>query len=107
MHSVMAHQHHSELDYNEHIEAHESATSFLDFIKLAFHVDLGEDHLEDYEVVQQAELNFDLFVTTVLDISFDLENTTSGSQQLFVFQEKLHSQYLSRHLSLRGPPTSI
>lgn len=90
MHSILPHEHHSELDEEQHVVAHETATSLLDFIKLAFHVDLGEDHLERYKITQQEHLAFDLIIPSTLNPSFEVVRTEITSQKSSLFQEKLH-----------------
>ena len=104
LHTVLPYEHHDELNQNQNIEAHATANSLLDYIKLAFHVDLGEDNLEGYKITQHEQLNFDLILFFTLDFSFEIQNTAAASQHFVNFEEKLHSRYYSRHLSLRGPP---
>jgi hypothetical protein len=104
LHTFLPHEHHDELKQNQNIEAHANANSLLDYIKLAFHVDLGEDHLEGYKITQHEQLNFDLILFFSLDYSFEIQLTAGAAQHFVNFEEKLHSRYYSRHLSLRGPP---
>lgn len=104
MHSVLPHEHHSELNENQHVEAHDTATSLLDFIKLAFHVDLGQDHLESYKVVQQEQVAFHLIIYPAIDFSFETLFTEFASPKFLPFQDKLHTKYLSQPRRVRGPP---
>lgn len=104
MHSILPHEHHSELDVNQHVEEHETATSLLDFIKLAFHVDLGQDHLESYKVDQQEQVTFHLIASPILEFSFEAPCTQAQPQKFIPFEDKLHSRDFPQHLRLRGPP---
>ncbi len=104
MHSILPHEHHSELDENQHIEAHETANSLIDYIKLAFHIDLGQDHLESYKVTQQEVLAFDLISYPTLDFSFHITSTEIQSQKFIPLTDNFQSTYFSQHLRLRGPP---
>jgi hypothetical protein len=49
LHSLIPHQHHCELDHVEHLEQHQKADDLFDLLQLFFHIDLGGDHLNNYE----------------------------------------------------------
>lgn len=49
LHSFMPHQHHSEISEERHSLEHKDADSILDYLLLAFHANLGENHLEEYQ----------------------------------------------------------
>jgi len=103
-HSFLPHDHHYELDDDQHFEAHQTAATLLDFIKLAFHVDLGQDHLESYNVAQQEQIALDLMIIPNFDYLLGPIFITVTPAKHFPFQDKLHSRHLIKHLSLRGPP---
>lgn len=104
MHSVLPHEHHTELNDNQNIQAHERATSLLDFIKLAFHIDLGQDHLEKYKAASQEQVTFDSYVSEIPDFSLETVYFENESQKFLAYKNNLYSKYYSRHHSLRGPP---
>ncbi|MFT4739085.1 MAG: hypothetical protein ACI8QD_000453 [Cyclobacteriaceae bacterium] len=104
MHSVLPHHHHGDLNENQNVNAHETASSLLDFVKLAFHVDLGQDHLESYNVAQYEQVSFDILSVAINDFLFEASITEISFPKRFPFQENLHARFLSHHLSVRGPP---
>lgn len=57
MHTLVPHQHHDDLSYEDNLIEHNSATSILDYLELAFHADLGEGHLEHLDSANGPELN--------------------------------------------------
>ena len=103
-HSFMPHEHHEENALDEHIVEQESAESLLDFLKLAFHFNQGENHLEELEVPQNFQAIALPYSFLVEAISFEplfFEVTTNGfSHHLSIFQNHL----LDHYLSFRGPP---
>ena len=105
LHSILPHKHHTELNALEHVTQHESATSLLDFIKLAFHLDQGEDHLENFKVAEQYQLSIDLFVFSQLDFSLEAKVVELWSIDFPVYQYTQYHKYLLPQLRFRGPPS--
>jgi hypothetical protein len=68
LHSVIAHEHVSEMSDVEHFTAHKNPASVFDTIALSFHVDSGSGHLENF--VEQVADGFghDNFVNDAADI---------------------------------------
>lgn len=104
MHSFLPHSHHDELSDTEHTEVHEEAESILDFFRLAFHVNQGENHLEDFKNSPQYQTQF-LLVASIVDLEF-------GSVLIEEFPKLNSTAYLSnfqtrfryKGLNFRGPP---
>lgn len=57
LHNTLPHTHHSELDETLHSAEHQKANSLLDFLQLSFHIDLGGDHLENFEHANELDLS--------------------------------------------------
>lgn len=103
MHTVLPHEHHSELDEVEHVEQHETATGFLDFIKLAFHMDQGEGHLEKYQP-SGASFLFTAILAEELTLEFQPVLFYQSDFTSSIEEEILQSRFLSSQLRFRGPP---
>lgn len=101
LHTFIPHQHHSELDEIEHYEQHKQADNLYDLLQLAFHIDLGSDHLEAFKTV-----SFDY----VHPYSFDYKTISASSYQLIYITsapqdfELLQAPDLLESLKFRGPP---
>ena len=102
LHSVLPHEHHSELNPEEHLAQHQAAKGLLDFIKLSFHIDQGEDHLEKYQRAYSSFL-FQALPADELLVAFHPVDIRKSVPPSF-FQESLHSRFLSSQLRFRGPP---
>lgn len=50
--------HHSSFIGDEHKIEHETADNLLDYLRLVFHSDIGEGHLENFESAQGIDFNF-------------------------------------------------
>lgn len=104
LHTFIPHHHHSELDEMEHYEQHQQADNLYDLLQLAFHVDLGSDHLEAFKTV-----SFDY----VHPYSFDCKTISVSSYQLIHITptpqdfELLQAPNLLESLKFRGPPCMV
>lgn len=103
LHTMLPHEHHTELNEAAHIVEHQTATGLLDFIKLAFHLDQGEGHLEKFktagfnyffEAIPYTEIELEQFVPVFIDNDF----------QVLASIDTFSSRYLSSQLRFRGPP---
>lgn len=104
LHTVLPHEHHSELKATEHEVQHETAHSLLDFLKLAFHMDQGEGHLEDYKTSSTVYFHFDAVVSAVIVPSFEPVLSYSLSTPQYTTQTKIPPRYFCSSLRFRGPP---
>lgn len=57
MHNLSPHLHHSEMTEEEHRLQHEEASSWLDWLLLSFHDDLGGGHLECFSHVEKLQIS--------------------------------------------------
>jgi len=110
MHSILPHEHHDELSSTNHDFLHESADSFLDYVKLIFHHDMGEGHLEHFDCGNN-DFNVEAPVITAL---FNIPEITIWSSLLLpdldskpflTFDDPLPDIRYQQHFSLRGPPS--
>ena len=102
MHAILPHEHDDQIvdDY----EIHVSANSLLDIIELAFHFDLGENHLEVFKSSTQTRLTLAVYLIeeSVINIAPILL-----SEDFYSFQphiQQLRTRYLYQNLQFRGPP---
>jgi hypothetical protein len=115
LHSVLPHQHHSDLEQTEHSQTHRQADGLMDFIKLIFHQDMGEGHMENFEQGQSLDIslsftiddsqNLDQFKdyhSSILSIYFN----ESDRSYLYYDDIPILKRYVIEHLDLRGPPIS-
>ena len=103
LHTVLPHEHHSELNEVEHVAQHESAKGLLDFIKMAFHMDQGEGRLEKYQV-SGINFLFPAILAEKLSVIFQPVVLFEKSFPISLSEEHFHSRFLSSHLRFRGPP---
>ncbi|MFT7034426.1 MAG: hypothetical protein ACJA2S_002940 [Cyclobacteriaceae bacterium] len=104
LHTVLPHEHHSELKATEHEVQHETANSLLDFLKLAFHMDQGEGHLEDYQASNTIHFNLDAVVSWLVVPSFVPVLSYTLSTPHYTAQNEIPPRYFSSALRFRGPP---
>ncbi len=104
LHTVLPHEHHSELSGKEHCEQHETAANLVDFIKLVFHMDQGEGHLEKYQTSGQASFLFHAILVEELLPDFETIVSSENDFPNPFIQNSLHSRLLSSQLRFRGPP---
>lgn len=112
LHTLLPHQHHSELGNLEYEIQQKEANSLLDYIKLIFQEDVGEAHLEHIVVGQgfeiDTEVNFiyppapsiKLFGDFLEVIPFSMHD--EGNYTLLNFSPQRQHQC---SLALRGPPS--
>lgn len=102
LHSFLPHQHHNETADDRHFIEHDNADSILDYLKLAFHANLGENHLEEYEKASSVFMAFfPPFQTT-----YELNNTWVEQNDI-KFEDQLvclHELQLTEQSQFRGPP---
>jgi hypothetical protein len=65
LHGLLPHHHHEEMDGVQHFAAHETADNWIDYLQLAFHLNPGENHLEDYHLTDFSPANI-LLVTSLI-----------------------------------------
>lgn len=103
LHSFLPHSHHDELSEEEHIEVHEEAVTLLDFIRLAFHIDPGKNHLEDFKNAQQYQAQF-LLAETELKIEFQVILLEESPAYTTTYFSNFQTRFRHKGLSFRGPP---
>ncbi len=105
LHGVLPHDHHEELEETIHVTQHESASGLLDFLALAFHLDQGEGHLDDYQPEASYHLACFSLYTDLISIGLQPAMIVDVEELYFSYQVKLPSRYFSAYPSFRGPPT--
>jgi len=108
---VVPHSHRGDVSYSNEAVNFESADSFLDIVKIAFLVDLGEGHMDNYHSSDGlADYSFDFTIDLFQQIPNCLLSTIELDdvvieKQIF-FRESMHPPRI--HLdtyTLRGPPS--
>ena len=49
LHALIPHIHHDQVSDAQHEEEHITADSWADYVKLMFHIDLGDGHLDHFD----------------------------------------------------------
>lgn len=104
LHSFLPHSHHDELSDSEHTEVHEEAETILDFFRLAFHVNQGENHLENFKNAQQYQAQF-LLVASIIELEFGpvlIEEFPKLNETAYL--STFQTRFRHKYLSFRGPP---
>lgn len=114
LHTLFPHEHHDELSSVEHEVQHLEADSLIDFIKLIFHEDMGEGHLEHVVVGHILSLDFQLDynfqnVTYQQYAFLSTENRLNNTQvkEEFVLHDISPQRIYYQEPTHRGPPSNI
>lgn len=107
IHNTLPHQHHNELGEVSHAEEVSEATSLLEFLQLGFHLDIGSDHLANFEKAERVSFSLPFFIEFVANSQFDLVPIDKVKPTAFIH---IKSAALTHHywheISFRGPPTA-
>ncbi len=105
LHTVIPHDHHEDMSEftRTHVIEHESATSWFDYINLAFHFSPAKNHLEDFEKSNQ-NFSFDFHASyQLLDFKNIVENVLENEWHIADDSRELRSPYVILP-RFRGPP---
>ena len=102
LHTLIPHQHHTELDDSSHYSQHQKADNLYEFFQLIFHQDLGEDHLEDYQTPAFYSAPSDCVDTHLPQPTYVL----SFSEPFPTTNASIASYQVTQYLRFRGPPYS-
>jgi len=115
LHSVLPHQHHDDLNDSEHKEAHAEADDLIDYLKLVFHTDLGDGHMENFDQGKGYDLDLDTSFDSNPDIAAvacvqPFLNNISNSihfQNTIPHDVPILRQYFLSNTNFRGPPAIV
>lgn len=115
LHSFIPHNHYEELTDNERTEIFADKGGFIDYMKLIFLTDLGEDHMEtfdrdeqiDHTFKYQIEVNSDIIILAGVLSPTHLQEHKIRFQDNFKDDIPLISQYFLSHIDFRGPPDHV
>lgn len=109
LHSLVPHVHHAES--TEIYCIAEGDISLLEQLSLIFHLDMGDDHLEEFQpgdtlhfdTIEYVDINLDWCPLTW----FNKHNTSSSTNQKIVryIEDPFPDIYLISHHGRRGPPS--
>lgn len=108
LHSFIPHKHHSEFSFTEHESVHQEASNIIDFLSLAFHVDHGEKHLEEFTVAgaDVHSIDTEFQIPVAFDQSFISGTPVFNEKQVgFTSEPSVSNLLLTCEHSLRGPPS--
>ena len=105
LHTVFPHDHHNQQSSEEHFLEIGVATSIFDIIELAFHLDLGEDHLENFQVTPKTAFHLSPFIVDDL-LNFELPAIIKLNDDSFpaTLSEPFLEQSYRSEDRFRGPP---
>ena len=111
----MPHEHHDELDRDEHTAEHAQAENLLDYLMLIFHADLGDGHMESFD--QHNEVGFDVAFTVDLFPYLPpphsyyplLLKPSTGQKRISSFDHGIPilKKEVIANLDFRGPPSIV
>ena len=112
LHSVVPHVHHDQISDAQHEEEHLSADSWKDYIKLIFHTDLGDGHLEHFNSADGLDLQLITAPVVIPVCGIVIEHRLLVSSELryivnngFIdHDDPLPAKYFNSPSPLRGPP---
>ncbi|WP_421765563.1 hypothetical protein [Ekhidna sp.] len=106
LHTFMPHHHSDQISEEQHFIEHSEADSLIDFIRLAFHLNPGENHLEEFEQNTGVTLHFpvaDFHKIEVPNQVIDIATPSFTKAQ----DVAIEHQFTSLSLSFRGPPQLV
>lgn len=109
LHNLTPHLHHGEVSNDEHEKNHVEAMSFLDWVKLPFHEDIGEGHLEnfisaDFSFVSVEQIGEKLPPLLLINVLLYHEDNGSEIRELLQPIPILPDKLFQASSFLRGPP---
>ena len=112
LHSIVPHVHHDQVTGAQHEEEHISADSWVDFVKLLLHVDLGDEHLENFETATGYDLQLVAAPVIIPTYGIVIDHSLLVSSELrFIVNngysdhdDPLPTRYFHSAATLRGPP---
>lgn len=114
-HNIIPHFHHNEMSQQAHEEDHKNADNLWDWLKLAFHNDLGDGHLEAFS--ESDPLSLDTLIdwtptpnspfVPALSLTFPPKEGTNSSPSLIAYWYPPIIAPLTKTTPFRGPPTNL
>jgi hypothetical protein len=102
LHSVIPHEHHSDMDDVLHYESHTCATSLFDLIQLSFHNNPGDHHLEEFQVTDQIVLDY---FPGIGIVQYEILLRCETNNAYPVCSDRYYSRFYIASLPFRGPPS--
>lgn len=108
LHSIIPHKHHSEITLSEDLQQHQSVDKLIDYVALAFHLDPGQGHLEEF-LTTSTDLASDNHFTLSFPIGWEplngifnqINQPTQYAEQPMAAPREVYGEAIG----LRGPPT--
>ena len=103
----MPHQHHTELNTITHSEEISEANTLLEFLQLGLHLDIGSDHLANFEKADRVSYTLPFCLEYVPTFKFEILPLEKVKLNGFKYiQSDVISQHYWHEISFRGPPTA-
>lgn len=107
IHNTLPHQHHKALDDVSHTEEVSEANNLLEMLQLGFHLDIGSDHLANFEKSEKVSFSPPFFIDLVAPYNFGPRSVEE--LRLSDFKHIKGFTVLQPYwneISFRGPPTA-
>lgn len=107
LHSFVPHEHHSDMPTMEHEQQHRDASSWLEWLELAFHADLSPNHLQDIPELPTAEYQHSQqqqMQTVEVAALLHLFATPTTAQPIVAVALNTQSRFSAFPPPLRAPP---
>ena len=112
LHALVLHVHHDQISDARHEEEHISADSWVDYVKLLLQVDLGDEHLENFQTANGYDLQLVAAPVIIPACGIVIEHSLLVSSELrFIVNngysdhdDPLPTRYFHSTTALRGPP---
>lgn len=104
LHSIIPHSHHSELTEEENLKQHETASSIIDYLSLAFHLDHEDGQLEDFIPGNDVDpVQLEPYILSNFSVGVTLE-VTERELLLTSYDHFYHDRSSLTSSGLRAPP---
>lgn len=106
LHSIIPHSHHSELSAEQHLQEHENASSILDYLSLAFHLDHEDGQFEDFTPGQYSTpQHLQPFLNSPQVLAIEIQTIAAGSRTWTSLEPVFVDRSAANSSGLRAPPT--
>jgi len=115
LHTLLPHEHHEDSSGENHFVEFKDADSIIDYLRLAFHFNPGENHLEDFNKSQDNALDFNnaqdytpnFIYPSVQSFQYDVQFQVLTQYSSVAASENLSEINFLAPKYFRGPPQLI
>lgn len=107
MHNIIAHDHHNDIELDDHIEQHNEASSILDFLLLGFHVDNLDQQSNETHDQPHLITEFNAIVPPAIAYSLPIKVEDYLEPAIFFYKHQFFDDLSDNDLGKRGPPAIV